>query len=372
MRQTIRFGRGFGIEVGANWSLLVVVLLVAGGLATVGLPGRASGHSATAYWVTGAVCGVLVAGSLFLHELAHCRVALRVGVPVERITLWMLGGARVLSSEPVSVRTAFRIAIAGPLAGAGLGVLAGGGSAVLSVAGGPPLIVGALWWLGAINVFIAVVNLLPGDPLDGGQLLRAALRSRHGDPLRAALEVARAGIALGVLVAALGAGLCVNGRFAGLWLILTGVAIGTAARRDARTARMRIALGDRHVDDVMCPPQVLAFDTTTVDDFLAGILPGTPEVAYPVLDIDGRAAGTVLLHDLVRLPRSWWPSTRVRDVRRPLTGVPVGRPNDLLADLAVRMGASELALVVQPDHQLLGVVRRHDLNRLVRPGPGGR
>lgn len=361
MKQTVRFGRILGVEVGANWSLLVLILLVANGLATVVLPELTPGHRTATYWSVGAACGLLVAGSLLLHELAHCMVALRAGLPVERITLWMLGGASVLGGEPASARAAFWIAAAGPLTSIGLGLTSGAGALVLDAFGAPQLIVSSLWWLGTINVFLGLFNLLPGNPLDGGRILRAFLWWRSGDANRAEIGAARAGRVLGVLITALGFAQWLTGQFAGLWLILVGFVISTAATSESQLARLRIALGRTRVSEVMTSPRIIAYDAMTVDRFLAEIVPGTPEAAYPVLDLDGRAAGTVELHRLVGIRRSETSSTRIADIRTPLKNVPVAHPDDLVADLAVRMGSSALALVIHQDHRLAGVVRRQDL-----------
>lgn len=375
MKQTIRFGRIFGVEVGANWSLLALILLVANGLATVVLPELTPGHSPTAYWTAGAVCGLLIAGSLLLHELAHSVVALRAGLPVERITLWMLGGASVLGGEPASPRAAFWIAASGPLASLGLGLAAGGAAALMNAVGTPQLIVGSAWWLGAMNIFLALFNLLPGIPLDGGRILRAILWWRSGDPDRAEIAAARTGRVLGSLVIALGFAQWLSGQFTGFWLVLVGFVIITSARSESQLARTRSALGSTRVADVMSRPRAIAYDAMPVDRFLAGIVPGTPEIAYPVVDLDGRAAGTVELHRLVRIPSSLATSTRIAEVRTPLKNVPVAHPDDLVADLAVRMGSSALALVLEQDHRLAGVVRRQDLIRRLQlatrqaPGP---
>jgi Zn-dependent protease len=346
--------------------LLVLIFLVTNGLATAVLPELTPGHSTSGYWSAGAVCGLLIAGSLLLHELAHSIVARRAGVPVERITLWALGGVSVLGGEPASPRSAFWIAAAGPLTSIGLGVVAGGGALALSLFGAPQLVVSSALWLGTINVFLAVFNLLPGNPLDGGRILRAVLWRRSGDPDRAEAGAARAGQVLGVLLIALGFVQSFTGEFAGLWLVLVGLMIVTSAGAEAQTARLRIALGTTRVADVMSAPRAIAYDATSVDRFLAEIVPGTPELVYPVVDLDGRAAGTVALHRLVRVPRSLAPSTRIAEITTPLKDVPVAGPDDRVADLAVRMGARTLALVIDHDHRLLGVVDQQDLGRRLR------
>ncbi len=368
MKETVRFGRIAGVEVGANWSLLVLIALVADGLATVVLPELAPGHTSAAYWTAGVVCALLIAGSLLLHELAHSVVALRTGLPVQRITLWMLGGVSLLGGEPATPRTAFWIAASGPLTSFGLGLGSGVGAIVLSAAGTPQLIVMSAWWLGVMNVFLGLFNLLPGIPLDGGRILRAVLWWRTGDPDRAEIAAAKAGRVLGFLIIGLGFAEWLDGRITGLWLVLIGFVIVTSVASESQTARMRMALGTTRVAAVMAPPRVTGYTLMSVERFVAEVAPRTRQVVFPVVDLDVHPTGTVSLHRLVRVPPALRASTLLADVQMPLKDVPVAHPDDLLADLVSRMGPGndELALVIEADHRLVGVVSGYDVARSVQ------
>ncbi|GAA2806785.1 site-2 protease family protein [Kribbella solani] len=366
MKQTIRFGRISGVEVGANWSLLVLILLVADGLATAVLPQLAPGYSSGAYWTAGVVCGLLIAGSLLLHELAHSVVAQRAGIPVQRITLWMLGGASVLDGEPATPRTAFWIAASGPLTSLGLGLGSGTIAVLLNRTGVPGLIVMSLWWLGIMNVFLAVFNLLPGLPLDGGRILRAALWWRSGDPNQAAISAGRGGQVIGYLLTGLGFAEWLSGSLTGLWLVMIGFVIITSVTAESRLTRLRISLGQTTVRAAMSQPEVTAYVAMPVERFVTEVAPRTREAVFPVVDLDGAPTGTVALHRLARVPATRRASTTIADVQRPLADVPVAHPDDLLADLVSRMSPApdELALVIEHD-RLVGVFRGQDIARLV-------
>jgi Zn-dependent protease len=178
---TVRLGRVGGVVVYANWTVLAIVWLLMWSLAGYVLPELASGYATGLYWVVGflATLGLLL--SILAHELSHAFVANRHGVHVEEITLWMFGGMARLSSQAGDAATELRIALAGPAMNVAVGVacltVAGVGAAL----GGPELLTTAVGWLGGLNVLLAVFNLLPGAPLDGGPVLTAILWWRSGD-----------------------------------------------------------------------------------------------------------------------------------------------------------------------------------------------
>jgi Zn-dependent protease len=368
MKQTVRFGRISGVEIGANWSLIVLVLLVAYGLASSVLPELAPGHPVALYWVIGILSGLLIAGSLLLHELAHSVVALRSGIPVQRITLWMLGGVSVLGGEPATPRTAFWVSASGPLTSLGLGLGSGILALLLNIAGAPQLVAATLVWLAVMNVFLAVFNLLPGLPLDGGRILRAALWWRSGDANRAALSAGRAGRVIGVAIAAVGLVEWVTGRYTGLWLVMIGYLIVTSVTAESRTARLRIALGSTTVAAAMSAPPMTAYVAMPIVRFVADVLPRTRDVVFPVVDLDARPTGTVSLRRLGRVPAVQRYGLPIGAVQRSLSDVPVGHPDDLLGDLVIKMaaGPDELALVLEHDGRLVGVVHGYDVARLVQ------
>src|SRR6266508_2682232 len=312
MRETFRFGTVAGIPIGAHWSALALLLVVTNGLAGAGLPELVPGYSMGAYWLTAAVATVLLLGCVLLHELAHALLARRYGVPVERITLWALGGFSLLGGEPETPRAAFWISASGPLTSLCLGAFAGGAGLLLDAAHAPGLVTVSALWLAVMNVVLGLFNLLPGVPLDGGRVLRAALWHRYGDPDRAALAAARA------------------------------------------------------------PPGVCGYALMSVERFLTEVAPRTGQRVFAVTDFDGRPTGTISLGRLSRVPPALRASTLLIDVRVPLRRVPVAKPGDPLADLLVRMPArpDALALVVDGE-RLVGVVTSYDaMGATAPPRPG--
>ena len=199
MRGFLRIGKVTGIPVSVHWTLAVIAWFLGVGLATGALPASVPNASTTAYWATAGVGVVAFFLSILLHELAHALVARRYGVQTDGIELWLLGGMARLNRDAPSPKADGLIAVAGPLASILVGAAFIGAAIGLDAVGVWPLVPAMIAWLGIVNIIIAVFNLLPGAPLDGGRILRAdplgaAPRPCPGDPRgRAGRPVRRLG-----------------------------------------------------------------------------------------------------------------------------------------------------------------------------------
>lgn len=302
MRGTVPLARVAGVPVAAHWSVLGIVALLAVGMATVELPLRSGGHSTAAYVVAGLVAAVAVVLSLVAHEAAHAIVARRLGLRVEGVTLWILGGATRLRGEPDRPGVELRMAVAGPLTS---GLLAAGflGAADLLPSG---LVAAVLVELAWINLVLAVFNLLPAAPLDGGRVLHAVLWARRGDRWRAEAVSARAGRALAAVMVVGGLWITLAVGFEGIWFVLVGWWIGLVATEEARRARVGRALGCVTVGQVArsdlrgpLTPSPLQTPVHAQDPLLdvIGVL-ARPGARLVVLDPEGHPVGTVTAADV--------------------------------------------------------------------------
>jgi Zn-dependent protease len=231
MGATIRVGRIAGVEVGFHWSLAIVFAIIVWTLGTQVLPAVVPDQPQAAYWLVSALATFLFYLSLLSHEMGHALVARRAGVSVDGITLWIFGGVARLRGDAATPGTEVKIAIAGPLVSFALAVLFGGATFLLDVLNGPPIIEGGCAWLAASNAMLLLFNLIPAFPLDGGRLLRAWLWRRSGDRYRATSSAARLGrIAAFLMVGGGLLALFLQGALSGLWLILIGWFVWSAAR----------------------------------------------------------------------------------------------------------------------------------------------
>lgn len=368
MGETVRLGRVKGISVGVNWSVLIIFALVAFGLGSGRFPAAHPGYDTVVYTLAGLATAVLFFASILAHELGHALLAQRRGVQVEGITLWLFGGVARFEQEAVSARDDLQIAVVGPLvslATAGVAVLLAAG---LRLVGAPDLVVGVFGWLALINVVLGVFNLIPAAPLDGGRILRAALWHRHGDRTRAAISAAGAGrvfgfvlIGLGVVELAFGAGL------GGIWFMLLGWFLVTAARAEETHTKLRGTLGGMTVRELMTPEPVVAPEWLTVEDFLDSYVFRHRCSTFPLRDLEGELSGVVTLRAIKRVPAEQRGEVRVGDVACPMSEVPTVTSDTQVADLLFRMGAgcTEGRTLVMDDDELVGIVSPTDLTRMV-------
>lgn len=362
MEESVPLGRIAGIRIGANWSLLVVFWLIAWSLASSELPRAAPHHSASAYWAAGLAAAVVFYGCLLAHELAHSIVARRAGIVVEGIVLWLFGGVSRLKGEAATPDTELRVALVGPATSLGLALIFW---VVTLVAGRSSLLAAATGWLGWINGMLAVFNLAPAFPLDGGRALRAMLWRRHGDKARATASAARAGQAFGYLLITFGLLEFVAGAgLGGLWLVFLGWFLLTAARAEAGITLLGAELGDLTVADVMTRNPIVAPADITVERLLDGWVYPNRCSTFPIVDPAGRLVGLMTLARVKRVPVDRRSTTTLDQIAAPLPDVVSCAPGDSLALIAQRMAVSaDQRALVFDGGRLVGIVSPSDVTR---------
>ena len=307
MNESFRLGRIAGIPVGVNWTIGLIAMLLVSSLAGSILPLAAPGLTTGAYVTVSVVAAVGFFGSILAHELGHAIVAVRRGIPVEGITLWVLGGVARLRREPTDARTELLVAAAGPATSVALAVGFGAGALVLDSAGFG-LLAAAAGWLATINLIIAVFNLIPAAPLDGGRILAGVLWLIHGDRDRAKWTATSTGRGFGAILIGVAVwALAVGGGF-GFWPLLLGMFVLSAANGERRFLETRRRLHGLQVRHAMSPlPYGLAWPdsspTVRADALLNDVLPELGEGDVLVVDDDGRVVGTFGLDHLARLAR---------------------------------------------------------------------
>ncbi|MDQ4145308.1 MAG: site-2 protease family protein [Actinomycetota bacterium] len=367
MGESVRIGRVAGIEVGFNWSLLVVFWLIAWSLAAGSFPEQVPGYSSGAYWSAALLTALLFFGSLLLHELAHALVARRSGVEVEGITLWLFGGVARLRGEAMNAGVELRISAAGPATSIGVGGILLALSIPLDAVGAHPLVVGGARWLGVINIILAVFNLLPGFPLDGGRVLRALLWNKRGDRVSATRTAARAGRILAYVLIGLGiAEFALAASLGGLWFVFLGWFLLGAAQAEESQTLLRAALRDVRVQDVMSRDPVTVPEDTSVRQFIDSYALRHKFSTFPVVARSGQPVGLVTLSRVKQLPPEGRGRRRVHDVACALDEVATVAPEDLLVNVLERTEqCSEGRALVLDDGRLVGIVSPRDIQRAI-------
>jgi Zn-dependent protease len=337
MRETFSLGRISGIRIGVNWSVLVIVALLAYGLAAGQFPAEAPHRPVAEYIGAAIITAVAYIASLLAHELAHSLVARRNGVKVEGITLWLLGGVSRLQGEFSDPGAELRVAGAGPLTSLVLGgafwLLAWG----LHALGMHGVVVAAVAWLGGINILLAVFNVIPAAPLDGGRVLQAVLWAITKDKLKAAMWSARSGQVFGWACIVIGAYLVLALRdYSWLWFILLGWFLVSAATAENQQAVVQSRLRTVAVRQIMTADPVTVPASYTVAQFLNDYRPWSRHSAFPVVD-DGQTVGLVTVRRINQVPAASRGRTALRDVACSMDEVARATPDEPVSDVLPRL-----------------------------------
>jgi Zn-dependent protease len=340
---SLSLGRLAGISINLHWSVLLIAVLLGSSLITpLGL------------LATG-VAIVVFLGSILAHEMAHALVARRFGVGTLSVELWALGGVARLDRESPTPKAEGWIAVAGPLASLAVAVASFGTYTALTRAGVESTLVSVAGWLGLVNVVLAVFNMLPGAPLDGGRVLRAVRWWRHGDKHRATRDAGQAGTVLGWLIGALGAGLLLSGR-PGIWLVVTGIFIALNARAEIAASRVAERLDHVKVGDLTWFGLAAAGSDMDADSMLWQRERLGNAGAVVVTDAAGRPGGLVLEDELWAVPTEQRPTVLLTQLMVPFARTAQADPDDSLADVLPRLDPTRPVITVWRDGRLLGVI----------------
>lgn len=350
----------FDIKVDPSW--LLIAALVTWSLSQQVFPQALPGASTTIYFVMGLIAMLGLFASLLLHELAHSVVARRLGVPIKSITLFLFGGVAELETEPTSAGDEFWIAIAGPIMSLCLAFGFWTLDHLFVLSNMPASIVEIVSYLALINLILALFNMLPAFPLDGGRVLRAVLWSRTGDVLLATRTASQSGAFLGYALIALGVFALFRGMaVSGLWQIMIGGFLLFAARASYMQQLAKVAFAGQTVAALMTPDPITVGPDVDLSEFADGIMLDNHISFVPVME-RGVLLGHIDAAVLAGIDRENWPNTRVGDVFVGLQPETMVRADLPVQDLLDRISTSgRRKFMVVSDHDLLGVVTLSDL-----------
>jgi PDZ domain-containing secreted protein/Zn-dependent protease/CBS domain-containing protein len=364
VESTFTFLRVRGIPIGAHWSWLFVFGLVVWSLASRLFPASYPGLGDSTYVTMAAVAAVLFFGSILLHELGHAFTALRYGMRIEGITLWLFGGVAAFRDRFPSPGAEFFIAIAGPVVSAIIATSFLVLTVIGTVVDWNESVQGVVDYLWRINALVLGFNLVPALPLDGGRVLRSWLWKRQGSFAAATTSAAKAGRTFGGVLIALGLldFLTGGGSSGGLWFVFIGWFLIQAAQGEAQAALVQQALRGRKVGDCMTPdPQVVTPDMS-VKAFLDDVVEARGHSTYPVVE-DGRLAGLMSLRKAGTVEAAQRATTRISDVMHPLDKISVLEPDvDMMTAVATLEDEPKRAPVVE-DGRLVGILSVADVVR---------
>jgi Zn-dependent protease len=367
MRGNISLGKVFGIPLRLHYTWFIIFALVTYSLVLYPLE-EAPYPPIEQRIILGILTSLLFFASIITHELAHSILAIRNNIPVKDITLFVFGGVSQITKEATRPRAELSIAIVGPLTSLALaGIFYG---LHLLLAGTQQILAASLMqWLALINVILAVFNLIPGFPLDGGRIFRALVWQKTNDYHRATRIATKVGRGIAYAFMAGGLALIIflpQYWLNGMWLVFIGWFLNDAARASYQQVLLRDALTGitaRQVTDYGCPlvPPHLNL-TELVQQY---ILP-TGRNCF-LTSWGAELEGMVTLQQIKKVPRTRWATTSVQDIMTPASKLKVAYANqDILSVLQEMNGESTNHIPVMEDGKVIGVINREDVARFLR------
>jgi Zn-dependent protease len=369
MKAQIRLGRIFGVEIGLHYSWFIIALLITFSLANQFQLNNPH-WSDSLRWGLALVTAVLFFISIVVHELSHALVAKARGLPVRSITLFALGGVAQIEKEAADAKTEFWMGIVGPITSFVIGLLFLG--ITFALGWNPPAfpqqpLPAMLMWLGVINIGLALFNMIPGFPLDGGRVLRGLLWWITGNARRATTIAARVGqiiafvmIIYGVMQFFRGAG--ING----LWLAFIGWFLLSASRESYAQMVITEGLRGLRVKDVMSSEYTAIDGRQNLQTFAEEYLMRSGRRFF-VVTINDRPEGIITPHEINEVPQPRWPYTTVGDVMRPLDRTHTVGPNTSVTEALEVMARQDLnQLPVVSNGTLAGLISRSHILQLIQ------
>ncbi|MBN1890386.1 MAG: site-2 protease family protein [Thermoflexales bacterium] len=364
MEASVKLGRIWGIPIGLHASWFLIFGLVTWSLAAGYFPGEYPALPSGAYWLLGALTSLLFFGSVLAHELGHSWVALRHQIPVRSVTLFIFGGVAHIGREPRTPGAEFRIAVAGPLTSAGLALAFGG---LFLLDRHIPYLAAPSMWLARINLMLALFNLIPGFPLDGGRVLRALVWKISGSFYRATQVAAFSGQVVAFGFIGLGALTVIGGNwFNGVWLVFIGWFLQNAAAATYAQANMQQSLRGITVGQVMQRdcwqiPGPLTLDQLVEEHVLTG-----GRRCFLVTDAD-QLQGLLTLRDVSAVPKADWGQITAMQAMRPLDQlVRVEPATELQAALRLMDEANVAQVPVVEGQRIAGMLSREQVLHYLR------
>lgn len=370
------FGRGFhlfdafGFPIRVDMSWFVVAVLLTWMFAEHTFPALAStlqpavdapAPSVGSYWLMGLAGALLLFASVLLHELSHAVVAREFGIEMRGITLFIFGGVAEMTDEPPSAPSEFQVAIAGPVASLLLAFLFAGLAWGAFAVGLPLALLVVAVYLALVNAMLALFNLVPAFPLDGGRVLRSALWFFWNDLKRATRITSLLGSGFGLLLIVLGVVFVLSGDLFAVWWVLIGLFVRNAAQMSYQQLLLRRVLEGEPVSQFMHPDPVTVPRHISVQELVEEYVYRHHFKMFPVVD-DGRLVGCITTRQIKELPQDEWDRTSVGAVALTCSEDNTIDPRaDAMGALSTmsRSGLSRLMVVDQG--RLVGILSLKDL-----------
>lgn len=358
MNGSFRVGKLFGIPfyVNFSWFFVLGLFTLTYGKQLALLPGLGGALP----WLLGLITALLLFASVLAHELGHSFAAIRQGIEVKSITLFLFGGLATLDKESKTPGEAFWVAIAGPLVSFLLFVAFGAIAAFVNL---PVAAAAIVTLLASINLALGVFNLIPGLPLDGGNILKAAVWKITGNPYKGIVFASRVGQLFGWLAIISG---LISGRF---WNVLIGWFLLQNAGRSAQNATVQDKLAGLTAADAVTPNSPIVSEQLSLREFANEYLIGKETWRrFLVTNEQGQLVGAIATDEMKAIPTNLWPQTPVKQLTKPVELSAAVTPERSLLEVATLLEQKKLTelLVIGENGAVVGLVEKAGIIRLLQ------
>ena len=360
--------RVLGIPIYINYTWFIVFSLVVYTLAVSYFPYLGPYYEPFVRWIMAFVAAIILFSSILLHELSHSYVAQKQGIRIKSITLFVFGGIAQMVGESRTTAGEMKIAVAGPALSL---IISGIFWAIVFVfkrdmATSPVLAIS--YFLAYTNMMLAVFNLIPGFPLDGGRMLRAFIWKRTDNLNKATLITSRIGKGFAILLIVGGLWNLLNGVFiSGLWLIFVGMFLQQAADQGYRQTILHRTLSSVKIRDIMVTPVIVVNDNMTLDHIVNEFFFRYRHNSFPVISGDSIIAGIISIHDIKVVEKEKWPYTIVRDImHRDIDAFTISPESGALEALDKMIDTHRSRLAVIEDGRIAGMISQRDIMQMLK------
>lgn len=356
-----KIARIMGIPIRVHFTWFLIFGLITWSLSTYYFPRAAPDLPVASYWIKGAIAALLLFASVAFHELSHSLIAKRYRLHIESITLFIFGGVAQMRGEPPNPRAEFWIALAGPFSSIVLSALFFVFS--LNASGGTKALFS---YLSQINLILAIFNLIPGFPMDGGRVLRSILWKRKKNFFYATQKASGIGQKIALFFIFFGLFSLITGMPGGIWLMLIGWFLYTAAQASYQQSTFQEALYKVKVSDIMVKDLVTVEPSMYLDEVINGYFLKYGYGGFPVVDGE-RYLGLITLKEIKNVPKEDFNKTRVSAVfSKHRKEWEISPDDDALMALEKMIKEDTGRLVIIDGERITGMITRNGIARYVQ------
>lgn len=355
-----------GIPIRIHFSWIIIFGLITWALSALYFPMHAPDLPVTIYWISGATAAILLFASVAFHELAHSFVALKYKIPIINITLFIFGGVAQMKGEPPTPQAEFRIAIAGPLSSFFLSLF----FFVIYTLVVTQITQALFLYLAQINLILGIFNLIPGFPMDGGRIVRSFIWKRSQDFFYATRKASSYGQKIALFFMFSGIFFIFTGFMGGLWLILIGWFLYSAAQASYQQAGLQETLSGIKIKDIMTTSIVTMPSNITIDTSINEYFLKYGYGGFPVLNdarFNEKFVGFVTMKEVKNIPRERWKDVRISDIYIPHDKRwEILEKDDAIKALELMITEDKGRLVIMDRGKLIGLVTRNGIAKYLQ------